>query len=127
MPETPNLYRYTITLFDNNGNTLEIISKKTGFRKVEIKNAQLLVNGKAVMVKGVNIHEHDDVNGHVPNEQLMLKDLQLMKEHNINSIRMCHYPHDTRFYELCDEYGFYVVDEANIETHGMESGVARSF
>lgn len=117
--ETPNLYRYTITLLDDKGKTLEIISKKTGFRKVEIKDARLLVNGKVIFVKGVNIHEHDDVNGHVPNEQLMLKDLQLMKEHNINSIRMCHYPHDTRFYELCDEYGFYVVDEANIETHGM--------
>ncbi|MBA4317439.1 MAG: beta-galactosidase [Flavobacterium sp.] len=117
--ETPNLYRYTITLLDNKGKILEIISKKTGFRKVEIKDAQLLVNGKAVMVKGVNIHEHDDENGHVPNKELMVKDLQLMKQHNINSIRMCHYPHDTYFYDLCDEYGFYVVDEANIETHGM--------
>ena len=117
--ETPNLYRYTITLLDNKGNTLEIISKKTGFRKVEIKDAQLLVNGKAVLVKGANIHEHDDVNGHVPNPELMIKDLQLMKEHNLNAIRMCHYPHDTHFYDLCDEYGFYVVDEANIETHGM--------
>lgn len=117
--ETPNLYRYTITLLDNKGKTLEIISKKAGFRKVEIKDAQLLVNGKAVLVKGVNIHEHDDENGHVPNQKLMVKDLQLMKEHNLNSIRMCHYPHDTYFYDLCDEYGFYVVDEANIETHGM--------
>ncbi len=117
--ETPNLYRYTITLLDSKGNVFEVISKKTGFRKVEIKNAQLLVNGKAVLVKGVNIHEHDDVNGHVPNKDLMKKDLQLMKEFNINSIRMCHYPHDTQFYDLCDEYGFYVVDEANIETHGM--------
>ncbi len=117
--ETPNLYKYTITLQDNKGKTLEIISKKTGFRKVEIKDAQLLVNGKAVLVKGVNIHEHDDEKGHVPNKELMVKDLRLMKEHNINSIRMCHYPHDTYFYELCDQYGFYVVDEANIETHGM--------
>ena len=117
--ETPNLYRYTISLLDNKGKTLEIISKKTGFRKVEIKDARLLVNGKVIFVKGVNIHEHDDENGHVPNPKLMVKDLQLMKEHNLNSIRMCHYPHDTYFYELCDEYGFYVVDEANIETHGM--------
>ncbi|PJJ09130.1 beta-galactosidase [Flavobacterium sp. 1] len=117
--ETPNLYRYTITLLDNKGKTLEIISKKTGFRKVEIKDARLLVNGKAVMVKGVNIHEHDDENGHVPNEKLTLKDLQLMKEHNINAIRMSHYPHDTHIYDLCDEYGFYVVDEANIESHAM--------
>ncbi len=117
--ETPNLYRYTISLLDNKGKTLEIISKKTGFRKVEIKDARLLVNGKAVMVKGVNIHEHDDEKGHVPNNELMVKDLQLMKQHNLNSIRMCHYPHDPHFYDLCDEYGFYVVDEANIETHGM--------
>ncbi|MRX69548.1 beta-galactosidase [Flavobacterium resistens] len=117
--ETPNLYRYSITLLDNKGNVLEAVSKKTGFRKVEIKDAQLLVNGKAVMVKGVNIHEHDDVNGHVPNEELMLKDLKLMKEFNINAIRMSHYPHDTKLYDLCDEYGFYVVDEANIESHAM--------
>lgn len=117
--ETPNLYRYTITLLDDKGKTLEIISKKTGFRKVEIKNARLLVNGKVIMVKGVNIHEHDDVNGHVPNEKLTLKDLQLMKEYNINAIRMSHYPHDPHIYELCDQYGFYVVDEANIESHAM--------
>ncbi|MFD2940164.1 glycoside hydrolase family 2 TIM barrel-domain containing protein [Flavobacterium notoginsengisoli] len=117
--ETPNLYRYTISLLDDKGKTLEIISKKTGFRKVEIKNARLLVNGKVIMVKGVNIHEHDDVNGHVPNEKLTLKDLQLMREHNINAIRMSHYPHDPHIYELCDQYGFYVVDEANIESHAM--------
>ena len=117
--ETPNLYRYTITLLDNKGKVLEIIAKKTGFRKVEIKDARLLVNGKVIMVKGVNIHEHDDVNGHVPSKELTMKDLQLMKEYNINSIRMSHYPHDPHIYDLCDEYGFYVVDEANIETHGM--------
>ncbi|WP_026714360.1 glycoside hydrolase family 2 TIM barrel-domain containing protein [Flavobacterium daejeonense] len=125
--ETPILYRYTISLLDNKGKMLEALSQKTGFRKVEIKDAQLLVNGKAVLVKGVNIHEHDDVNGHVPNKELMLKDLQLMKEHNINAIRMCHYPHDTQFYDLCDEYGFYVVDEANIETHGMGAEWQGSF
>lgn len=125
--ETPNLYRYTISLLDNKGKTLEIISKKTGFRKVEIKDARLLVNGKVIFVKGVNIHEHDDENGHVPNPKLMVKDLQLMKEHNLNSIRMCHYPHDSYFYELCDEYGFYVVDEANIETHGMGAELQGGF
>lgn len=117
--ETPNLYRYTIALLDNKGKVLEIISKKTGFRKVEIKNSRLLVNGKVIMVKGVNIHEHDDEKGHVPNEKLTLKDLQLMREHNVNAIRMSHYPHDPHIYDLCDEYGFYVVDEANIESHAM--------
>lgn len=117
--ETPNLYSYTISLLDSKGKVLEIVSKKTGFRKVEIKNAQLLVNGKAVLVKGVNIHEHDDVNGHVPNRELMIKDLKLMKQFNINAIRMSHYPHDSQLYDLCDQYGFYVVDEANIESHAM--------
>ncbi len=117
--ETPNLYRYALTLTDDKGKVIEVISKKTGFRKVEIKEAQLMVNGKAILVKGVNIHEHDDEKGHVPNRDLMVKDLKLMKEHNINAIRMCHYPHDSYFYDLCDEYGFYVVDEANIESHGM--------
>lgn len=117
--ETPHLYRYTIALLDNKGKVLEVISKKTGFRKVEIKNARLLVNGKVIMVKGVNIHEHDDEKGHVPNEKLTFKDLQLMREHNVNAIRMSHYPHDPHIYDLCDEYGFYVVDEANIESHAM--------
>jgi beta-galactosidase len=117
--ETPNLYRYTISLLDNKGKTLEIVSKKTGFRKIEIKDARLLVNGKVIFVKGVNIHEHDDQKGHVPVEATTLKDLQLMKEYNINAIRMSHYPHDSHIYDLCDEYGFYVVDEANIESHAM--------
>jgi beta-galactosidase len=117
--EAPNLYRYTLTLSDEKGKVIGVISKKTGFRRVEIKDAQLLVNGKSILVKGVNIHEHHDEKGHVPDNDMMIKDLRLMKEHNINSIRMCHYPHDPHFYDLCDEYGFYVVDEANIETHGM--------
>ncbi|KQW99189.1 glycoside hydrolase family 2 TIM barrel-domain containing protein [Flavobacterium sp. Root420] len=117
--ETPNLYRYTISLLDIKGKTLEIVSKKTGFRKIEIKDARLLVNGKVIFVKGVNIHEHDDQKGHVPVEATTLKDLKLMKEYNINAIRMSHYPHDSHIYDLCDEYGFYVVDEANIESHAM--------
>jgi beta-galactosidase len=125
--ETPNLYRYTISLLDNKGKTLEIVSKKTGFRKIEIKDARLLVNGKVIFVKGVNIHEHDDQKGHVPVEATTLKDLKLMKEYNINAIRMSHYPHDSHIYDLCDEYGFYVVDEANIESHAMGAEWQNSF
>ncbi len=117
--EHPNLYDCVITLKDGNGESMAASSYKTGFRKVEIKDAQLHVNGMPVLVKGVNLHEHDDVLGHVPNEKTMLKDLTLMKQNNINAIRMSHYPHDSRLYELCDQYGFYVVDEANIESHGM--------
>lgn len=119
-PETPNLYRYIISWEGMKGET-DVVSGYTGFRKVEIKDAQLMVNGKALMVNGVNIHEHDPINGHVPNRELMMKDLALMKQNNINTIRMCHYPHDPYFYELCDKYGFFVVDEANIESHGMGS------
>jgi len=117
--ETPNLYRYTIGWDGDNKDDAQVISGRTGFRKVEIKNAQLLVNGNAVMVNGVNIHEHHPVKGHVPDRETMRRDLELMKQNNINAIRMCHYPHDAYLYELCDEYGMYMVDEANIETHGM--------
>jgi beta-galactosidase len=124
--ERPYLYNYTITWTGQKGET-DVISGRTGFRKVEIKDAQLMVNGKAVMVNGVNIHEHDPINGHVPNRELMMKDLALMKQNNINTIRMCHYPHDTYFYDLCDEYGFYVVDEANIETHDMGAELQNPF
>ncbi|WP_200974477.1 glycoside hydrolase family 2 TIM barrel-domain containing protein [Echinicola sp. 20G] len=117
--EFPNLYRFVIKLNDDQGNTLAAVSKKTGFRSVEIKDAQLMVNGVSVLVKGVNRHEHHETKGHVPDHEVMLKDIQLMKQNNINSVRMSHYPHAPEWYELCDEYGLYVVDEANIETHGM--------
>jgi len=118
--ETPNLYRYIMKWEGQKGET-DVITGKTGFRRVEIKDAQLMVNGKAIMVNGVNIHEHDPINGHVPNRELMMKDLALMRQNNINTIRMCHYPHEPYFYDLCDEYGFYIVDEANIESHDMGS------
>jgi beta-galactosidase len=117
--ETPNLYSSVITLKDQQGKLVESVSHKTGFRKVEIRNAQLLVNGKKVMVHGVNRHEHDEVTGHVTSKELMLKDIRLMKQHNINAVRLCHYPNDPLWLQLCDEYGFYVVDEANVEIHGM--------
>ncbi|MBD8488165.1 DUF4981 domain-containing protein [Echinicola sp. CAU 1574] len=117
--ETPYLYRFVIKLSDSSGKSLAVVSKKTGFRTVEIKDAQLMVNGISVLVKGVNRHEHHETKGHVPDHDIMLKDIQLMKQNNINSVRMSHYPHAPEWYELCDEYGLYVVDEANIETHGM--------
>jgi beta-galactosidase len=117
--ETPNLYKCLITLQLPNGESISTSAVNIGFRKVEIKNAQLLVNGKKIMVHGVNRHEHDEILGHVPTKELMLKDIQLMKQYNINAVRTAHYPNDPYWLKLCDEYGLYVVDEANIEVHGM--------
>lgn len=118
--ETPNLYDCIITNSNGKGVlTATYTGTKIGFRKIEIKNAQLLVNGVATYVRGVNRHEHDDINGHVPNKQLMIKDIQLMKQYNINAVRCSHYPNDPLWYKLCDKYGLYLVDEANIESHGM--------
>ncbi|MDR2840059.1 MAG: DUF4981 domain-containing protein [Paludibacter sp.] len=117
--ETPYLYTLLITLKDKSGKIIEATSSKIGFRKVEIKNAQLLVNGKAVLVRGVNIHEHNPITGHVQNEETMRRDIALMKQHNINAVRMSHYPQSTLWYKLCDEYGLFLCDEANIESHDM--------
>jgi beta-galactosidase len=117
--ETPYLYYAVLLLKNEKDEVVEVKSCRTGFRKVEIKNGQLLVNGKAVLFKGVNRHEHDQLTGHVISEESMLTDIKVMKLHNINAVRTCHYPNDPRWYELCDEYGLYVIDEANIESHGM--------
>jgi beta-galactosidase len=117
--EKPMLYDYTITLEDKNRNALEAVKGRTGFRKVEMKRGSLLVNGQRILVKGVNRHEHDEYRGHVPTRELMVKDILLMKQHNINTVRAAHYPNDPLWYQLCDEYGLYVIDEANIESHGM--------
>lgn len=117
--ETPNLYDCIITLKDDQSGKVYYTGAKIGFRKVEIKDAKLLVNGVATYVRGVNRHEHDDVVGHVPLKETMMKDISLMKQLNINSVRCSHYPNDPLWYKLCDKYGLYVVDEANIETHGM--------
>ncbi|HPS63831.1 MAG TPA: glycoside hydrolase family 2 TIM barrel-domain containing protein, partial [Bacteroidales bacterium] len=117
--EIPNLYHVVLSLKDAEGNILESTGCTTGFRTTEVKNGQFLVNGKAILIKGVNRHEHDPVAGHVISRELMLKDIKLMKEANINTVRTCHYPDDPYGYELCDEYGLYVIDEANIESHGM--------
>jgi len=117
--ETPELYILTLTLLDQNGKCIESLSNRIGFRTSEIKNGLLLINGVAVKLKGVNRHEFDPVKGHVISRELMLQDVTLMKQNNINAVRTCHYPNDPYWYELCDEYGLYVIDEANIESHGM--------
>ena len=117
--EDPYLYTALISLTDAKGRQQEAISHRVGFRKIEIKGAQFLVNGVPVYLKGVNLHDHDPVTGHVVGEELTLQDLKLMKEHNLNAIRCSHYPKNDFFYRMCDEYGFYVIDEANIESHGM--------
>ncbi len=117
--ELPYLYTLVLSLKSAEGSVLESIRQKIGFRTVEIKDARLLVNGKAILIKGVNRHEHDPVTGHVISRESMLKDIQLMKQNNINTVRTCHYPNDPLWYELCDQYGLYVIDEANIESHGM--------
>ena len=117
--EHPSLYDLFILLKDQDNKTLEIHSAKVGFRTTEIKNGQLLINGQPVLVKGVNRHEHDPVTGHYLSRELMEEDVRLMKQNNINAVRTCHYPNDPYFYELCDKYGLYVCDEANIESHGL--------
>ena len=125
--EFPNIYDCIITWKDATGNVLGVTGSKIGFRKAEIKNKQLFINGVATYVHGVNRHEHDEVEGHVSTKALMLKDIQLMKMNNINAVRTSHYPNDPLWYKLCDEYGLYVVDEANIETHGMGAGLQGSY
>jgi beta-galactosidase len=120
--EIPNLYQLRIQLKDEKGEVIEAIQQDVGFRTVEIRDAKLLVNGKYIYLKGTNLHEHHDVNGHVMDEETMLKDILLMKSHNLNAVRTSHYPQPERWYELCNQYGLYLVDEANIESHGMGYG-----
>ncbi|WP_250629720.1 glycoside hydrolase family 2 TIM barrel-domain containing protein [Aureibaculum algae] len=117
--EIPNLYSLRFKLQDKKGNIVEIIDQNVGFRKVEIKGGQLLVNGQAVYLKGVNRHDTDPVGGQTIPRKTMEDDIRLLKEFNFNAVRTSHYPNDPYFYELCDKYGIYVVDEANIESHGM--------
>ena len=117
--ETPSLYTLTVTLRDPHGQSVQVYAHRVGFRKIEIKNRELLINGKAVLIKGVNRHEHDEYKGKTLSLESMLADILLMKTHNINAVRTCHYPNDERWYDLCDEYGIYVWDEANIETHSV--------
>ena len=116
--ETPYLYKAYITLKNKQGVT-EVIPKKVGFRNVEIKNAQLLVNGQPVLVKGADRHEMDPDGGYVVSLERMIQDIKIMKQLNINAVRTSHYPCDPRWYDLCDEYGIYITAEANLESHGM--------
>jgi beta-galactosidase len=124
--EIPELYQLNIIIKDRKGNVIEAISRKLGFRTSEVKNGQYLVNGQPILFKGVNRHEHDPDTGHVISREDMLRDVQIFKEYNINAVRTCHYPNDPYFYELCDEYGVYVIDEANIESHGMGYALHRT-
>lgn len=120
--ETPNLYSLVIILRNEAGEIVETVSSKIGFRKVEIIDTIFKINGVAVLIKGVNRHEHNQHTGHVISEENMIKEISLMKQFNLNAVRTSHYPNDERFYELCDKYGLYVTDEANIESHGMYYG-----
>tara|TARA_Y100001968_G_scaffold333480_1_gene396549 strand:+ start:2869 stop:6105 length:3237 start_codon:yes stop_codon:yes gene_type:complete len=116
--ETPNLYVIQITL-KNGNNIISSVADEIGFRTIQVKGGQLLVNGQPILIKGVNRHEHDPNTGHVISKKLMEEDIRLMKEYNINTVRTSHYPADPYWYDLCDRYGLYVIDEANIESHGM--------
>ncbi len=119
--ETPSLYTLTARLTTGN-NVLEVIPIRVGFRKIEMKNAQILVNGQPVLFKGANRHEMDPDDGYIISRERMLQDIKIMKEFNLNAVRTCHYPDNNLWYDLCDEYGLYVVAEANIESHGMGYG-----
>ena len=116
--ETPYLYTLTATMEGNH----EVIPVKVGFRKIELRNAQVLINGKPVLFKGADRHELDPDGGYVVSRERMIEDIRIMKELNINAVRTCHYPDDGQWYELCDQYGIYLVAEANVESHGMGYG-----
>ncbi|WP_290431954.1 glycoside hydrolase family 2 TIM barrel-domain containing protein, partial [Muribaculum intestinale] len=117
--DSPYLYRLVLDLRDASGKTVEATSTNVGFRKVEIKNSQLHVNGIPLEVHGVNMQEHHPDNGHTIDEETMIKDIRTMKQHNINAVRTSHYPQPPLWYDLCDRYGLLLVDEANIEAHGL--------
>ncbi len=124
--ELPNLYTLYLTLKDKNGQVLQVVPVRVGFRNIEINGRDFLVNGKRVFFKGVNRHEHNAQTGHVLTKENMLKDMEMMKKLNVNAVRLSHYPHDPYWMELCDEYGLYVIDEANIESHGLGYDLAIS-
>jgi beta-galactosidase len=117
--ETPNLYTLVLALTDAKGSVVEAESCKVGFRKIEIRDGQLLVNGKSIKLFGVNRHEHDPDHGRAIPISRMIQDIKLLKQSNINAVRTSHYPDAPRWYELCDQYGIYLIDEANLESHGL--------
>lgn len=119
--ETPELYTLVVNTFDKKGRLTESFAQRFGFRKVEMKHGMLHVNGTPILIKGVNRHEHDMHRGRTITVESMVEDIRLMKQFNINAVRCCHYPNNEEWYELCNEYGIYLVDEANIESHGMEA------
>lgn len=123
--EDPTLYKVVITLKDKKGNVLEVVSSDFGFREVAIKDSRLYVNGHPVLLKGVNRHEVHPKYGKTIPLATMIRDIELMKLYNINTVRTCHYPNDPQWYKLCDQYGLYVIDEANLETHGMGDKLTR--
>ena len=122
--ESPNLYTLLMELQQPDGKTIERVAQQVGFRDIRIKDGQLLINGKAIKIRGVNRHEHDPFRGRVMTEELMLKDLKLMKEAHVNAVRLAHYPNVPRWYELCDSIGMYIMDEADCETHGLRGTLA---
>jgi beta-galactosidase len=117
--EKPHLYTLLLTLKDASGRVVGVVPSRVGFREVEIRDAQVLVNGEPFELRGVNRHEHDPLTGHVMSRERMIEDIRIMKQHNFNLVRTSHYPNVRQWYELCDEYGLYVISEANIESHGM--------
>jgi beta-galactosidase len=123
--ENPNLYTLVVSLYDMDDNLIECTSSRIGFRRVEMGDRELLINGKPVLIKGVNRHEHDDFYGKTMSRELMIKDILLLKQFNFNAVRTAHYPDCPEWYDLCDEYGIYLVDEANIEAHANYKTLCR--
>lgn len=119
--EFPNLYDVQITLKDGSGKPVEMTAIKTGFRKIEMKNGQVWINGTPIIIRGTNLHEHHGAKGHTLDQETRIKDMEIMKQFNLNAIRTSHYPQSPEFYKLADKYGFYVIDEANIEVHGLDN------
>jgi beta-galactosidase len=124
--EQPNLYSLVIALKDSKGRTLEVTGCQVGFRSIEVKNRELLINGKPVLIKGVNRHDHHDTLGKTIPHETMIKDIELLKQFNFNAVRTSHYPNDPLWYALCDEHGIYVLDEANIESHANYRSLCRN-